>query len=116
MDIGVMCMVEIEVKCPRCSKKAKLVYDEKRPHILSKVKGANWRPLLQLIGHNEWDDDWRKGIAVLCKCKKPYYVHNQNEVHADLMENFSVPLFCQDCGSSFISTNFECPNCQKRIT
>jgi len=109
-------MAKIEVQCPRCNKKAELEYDEKQPWLLTKVKGADWKPLLQMIGHNEWDNDWRKGIAVLCRCKTPYFAFNQYEVHADLMENFSVPLFCRDCGSSFISTNFECPHCQKRIT
>ena len=105
-------MVEIEIQCPRCNKKAKLDYDEKRPHILDKVKGADWKPLLKLIGQNEWDDDWRIGIAVLCKCKNPYFVYNQKEVHADLLDNFSIPLFCKNCKASFISSDYVCPQCQ----
>lgn len=108
-------MAEIEVQCPRCSKKAKLDYDEKKPWLLKKVKGADSRPLLKKIDHNEWDNDWRNGIAILCKCKTPYFVYNQNDVHADLREEFSAALFCKDCGSAFISTNFECPRCQKRV-
>ncbi|MGY5860050.1 MAG: hypothetical protein RTU63_11825 [Candidatus Thorarchaeota archaeon] len=107
-------MAEIEVQCPKCNKSAKLNYDETTPKVLKKVKGADWKPLLKKTGRNEWTEDWRDGVAILCKCKTPYFVYNQNEAQADLLEDYSAALFCKDCGTSFMSTSFECPRCQKR--
>ncbi|MFW9976132.1 MAG: hypothetical protein ACFFDQ_12750 [Candidatus Thorarchaeota archaeon] len=108
-------MADIQVQCPRCNNTAKLEYNDKEPRLLKKVKGADWKPLLQKIGNNEWDNDWRNGVAILCKCKTPYFVYNQQEVTTDLKEDYSAALFCENCGSSFFSTTFECPRCQKRI-
>jgi hypothetical protein len=106
---------KIEVRCPHCDKKKMKIHfsDEKG------VQHADreWFPLLQSIGESAWDNDSAQGIALECKCKRAFFVHNLNtegiepEVLPQLKPGFSVAWFCKKCGASFMGQDMTCPGC-----
>ncbi|MHA2199448.1 MAG: hypothetical protein ACXABN_06195 [Candidatus Thorarchaeota archaeon] len=110
-------MGKASVECPRCGKKVKINWDDKKPWILKNLKGANWYPLLKKTENNQWIEDWREGIAVHCKCDKAYFVHNlieesgQNQTETTLKQDFSVAWFCEPCGKGFMNSEMKCPTC-----
>jgi len=113
-------MGEVEVKCPHCGKKTKAKWDNKKPDSLQGLKEGSWFPLLTTVAHNLWTEDWRRGIAVFCKCGRPYFVYNllgdtgTMVTDVNLRDGSSVTLFCASCGAAFNSPSFECPGCHTR--
>ncbi|MHA1909078.1 MAG: hypothetical protein ACW98Y_17400 [Candidatus Thorarchaeota archaeon] len=105
-------------ECPRCRKKIKANWDDKKPWVLKDIKGAPWYTLLKLEGPNQWVEDWREGVGVHCKCGKAYFVYNISDEHAeistDLKQNFSVAWFCNPCSKAFMNPNLECPTCNQQ--
>ncbi|MFW9813125.1 MAG: hypothetical protein ACFFF9_11765 [Candidatus Thorarchaeota archaeon] len=107
-------MLKEQTVCPHCGKKSKIEYD---PVNGIKKLDRPWQPIIQLTGQNEWDESWKIGIAIECKCKKSFFVYNLGEEDAPLnvLPKISpdqiLPVFCQKCKQAFIDPDLICPTC-----
>ncbi|TET07548.1 MAG: hypothetical protein E3J86_12720 [Candidatus Thorarchaeota archaeon] len=111
-------MGKVSVECPRCGKKVKANWDDKKPWVLKEVKGAPWYTLLKQEDQNQWIEDWREGIGVHCKCGKVYFVYDVAEemkTSTDLQKDFSVAVFCDNCRMAFMNAELECPTCNQHF-
>jgi hypothetical protein len=114
-------MAKQTVTCPTCMKKEISIYTSSyKQGVIENVKGAKkWYPMIKQISKNQWEQHYKFGLAVECKCGATYCVYNADSENAiptaslNVKEALLFPMFCANCGQSYIANTILCPNCNQ---